>query len=57
MELEGAGGNIYTKEVEAFAHALLKGESVPMTAEDAISSQSVVEAAYRSSKDGVTVRL
>lgn len=56
-ELEGAGGNIYTKEVEAFAHSLLREENVPVTPEDAIRSQSVVEAAYRSSKDGKTIRL
>lgn len=43
-------GNMYTKEIEAFGKAVLGEIDVPISAEDAIKSQKVVEAAYKSNK-------
>ncbi|MDD6309045.1 MAG: Gfo/Idh/MocA family oxidoreductase [Clostridia bacterium] len=44
-------GNMYTKEVERFGAAILTGGQVPVPAEEAIFTQKVVEAAYRSSAE------
>ena len=57
VKLEGLGGNIYEKEITAFADAILNGLSVPVSSEDAIRSQQVVEAAYASSDKKITVTL
>ena len=43
-------GNMYTKEVEQFGEAYLNNTEVPVTADSAILSQKVVEAAYKSSE-------
>lgn len=55
VELTGAGGNLYTKEVEAFGRAVLGEITVPVTTADAIRSQEVVEAAYRSHAEGKAI--
>ena len=57
LELEVDFGNMYTKEVEAFADAVLNGGEVPVTAADAIRSQRAIEAAYNGSDTGKTVSL
>ncbi len=41
-------GNMYTKEIELFGKAVRGEIDVPISAQDAISSQRVVEEAYRS---------
>ncbi len=43
-------GNMYTKEIEAFGKAVAGEAPVAITADDAIASQKVIEAAYASSK-------
>lgn len=50
-------GNMYTKEIEAFGRAVAENSEVPISAEDAIRSQKIVEAAYDSSSCGKYVRL
>ncbi len=50
MELNLELGNMYTKEIEAFGKAVAGEIDVPITAEDAIMSQKIIEAAYESSK-------
>lgn len=57
LELEVEFGNMYTKEVEAFADAVLNGGKIPVTAADAIRSQRAIEAAYAGSDAGKTVAL
>ena len=56
VSLTGGGGNLYTKEIEAFGRAVLGECGVPVPALDAILSQQAVEAAYRSSASGQVVR-
>lgn len=49
--LEGTPlGNMYTKEVEQFGEACVNNTIVPVTPEDAIYDQKIVEAAYKSAK-------
>ena len=55
--LKADGGNLYTKEVAAFAEAVLNRCAVPVTAEEAIRDQTVVEAAYQAAKTRQTVTL
>ncbi len=50
MEIKVTFGNMYTKEIEAFGRAVRGEGEVPVTAADAIMSQRIVEAAYKSSK-------
>ena len=50
MELNLTLGNMYTKEIEAFGRAVAGEGEIPITAEDAIRSQKIVEAAYNCNK-------
>jgi predicted dehydrogenase len=45
-------GNMYTKEIEAFGRAVRGACEVPVSAEDGIASQRVIEAAYATSAAG-----
>lgn len=56
-ELKADGGNLYTKEIESFAEAVLNNSPVPVTADDAVRAQRIVEAAYRSGETHQTVML
>lgn len=56
VSLTGGGGNLYTREIEAFSNAVLGKCDVPVPALDAILSQQAVEAAYRSSASGQVVK-
>ncbi len=47
MELEVTFGNMYTKEIEGFGRAVRGECAVPVTAEDGIASQKVIETAYK----------
>ena len=49
LDIQVEFGNMYTKEIEAFGRAVAGESGIPVTAEDAIRSQKVVEAAYASS--------
>ena len=48
LDIQVEFGNMYTKEIEAFGRAVAGEGEIPVTAEDAIRSQKVVEAAYAS---------
>ena len=50
METEVTFGNMYTKEIEQFGNAVAGLGEIPITAKDAIASQKVVEAAYKSNQ-------
>lgn len=56
-KLTGNGGNLYTKEVDAFANAILSDTEPAITADDAIKAQTIVEAAYISADSGKVVVL
>ena len=46
--LDYESGNMYTKEIEAFSDAIINNTRVPVTAEEAIFDQRIVEAIYES---------
>ena len=48
VELAYESGNMYTKEIEAFSDAVMKNTEVPVTAEEGIFNQKIVEAVYNS---------
>ena len=56
-KLTGNGGNLYTKEIDAFVNAVVNNTATPITADDAIKAQKIVEAAYESAKTGKLVKL
>lgn len=56
-KLTGNGGNLYTKEVDAFVNAILNDTEPAITADDAIKAQKIVEAAYLSADSGKVVIL
>ncbi|MBQ6830028.1 MAG: Gfo/Idh/MocA family oxidoreductase [Clostridia bacterium] len=55
--LQAATKNLYTAEIAAFAQAVLTDTPVPVTAEDAIRAQRIVESAYRAAETRQTVAL
>ncbi len=50
-------GNMYEKEISAFAEAVLNNTEPPVTADDAIFVQKVVEAAYEASEKSHNIKL
>ena len=50
-------GNMYAREIESFSNSILTGAPVEVPAEEAVQVQRIMEAAYRSSDEGCTVRL
>ena len=50
-------GNPYTKEIEEFGEALINGTEAPVTAEEAIFDQKIVEAAYLAGETKKYVKL
>ncbi|MBR5587117.1 MAG: Gfo/Idh/MocA family oxidoreductase [Clostridia bacterium] len=50
-------GNMYTKEIEAFGNCIIEDFAEPISAEDAIFDQKIVEAAYQSNKTGKVIKL
>lgn len=48
--MEAELGNMYTKEIEGFGNAIMNDTVPPITAEDAINVQKIVEAAYKSNE-------
>lgn len=56
-KLDYAGGNMYTKEVEGFSRAVAENREVPVTAEQGIFNQLVVESIYESQEQGKRVAL
>ena len=57
LEVSVEFGNMYTKEIEAFGRAVLGEAEVAITAQDAICSQKVIEAAYESNKNKTYIKL
>ena len=51
MKIDVEFGNMYTKEIEAFGNAILNNSPVPVTAEEAIFNQKIVEAVYKSQEN------
>ena len=50
-------GNMYEKEISAFANAIINDTEPVITAEDGIFVQKIIESAYKSSDTGVCVKL
>lgn len=50
-------GNMYTKEIDAFCDSVAQRLSVPISMDEAIYDQKIVEAAYLSSHSGMFVAL
>lgn len=48
--MEAELGNMYTKEIEGFGNAVLDDTVPPITADDAINVQKLIEAAYESNE-------
>jgi len=57
IEINVEFGNMYTKEIESFSQSILNKSSVEVPVEDALQVQRVVEAAYKSSDDGIIINL
>ena len=56
-EIQVEFGNMYAREIESFSNSILTGVPVEVPAEEAVQVQRIMEAAYRSSDEGVTVKL
>ena len=56
-ELGYVSGNMYTKEIDGFSLAVLKDTTVPVTAEEGIFNQRIVEAVYESQKKRVHISM
>lgn len=55
IDVEGNFGNMYTREIESFADSILNQKPLEVPASDALHVQKVIEAAYKSSAERVTV--
>jgi len=55
--VEVVTGNMYEKEISAFANAIINDTEPVITAEDGIFVQKIIESAYKASDDGVYVKL
>ena len=51
------GGNMYTKEIEAFSRAVAELEEISVTAEEGLFDQRIVEAIYESQEKGAHIKL
>jgi len=50
-------GNMYAREVASFSNSILTGAPVEVPAEEAVQVQRVMEAAYRSNDEGITIKM
>lgn len=50
-------GNLYCREIESFSDSILNGNPLAVPASEAVQIQRIVEAAYRSNREGVFVNL
>ena len=57
MEINVPTGNMYTKEVQRFGEAIINGTASPVTADDAIFVQKIIEAAYRANDEKRSIAL
>lgn len=56
-EVEYVSGNMYTKETRAFSDAVMGKGEIPVTADEAIFNQKIVESVYESQEKGIHVKL
>ena len=54
--IESSHRNMYQGEITAFANAIITGGTPPVTGEDGLHSQQLVEAVYESATTGRLVR-
>ena len=57
LEIQVEFGNMYTREIESFSNSVLTGAPLEVPASDAVQVQRVMEAAYRSNDEGITIKL
>lgn len=50
-------GNMYTREIESFSNSILTGAPLEVPASDAVQVQKIMEAAYRSNDEGITIKM
>lgn len=55
--IEVTPGDMYTKEVEAFGNAIINGTEPPISGDDAVIDQRIIEAAYESNNTKRVVSL
>ena len=48
INLEVEFGNMYTKEIDAFAKAVINGEEPPVNGKNTLSVQKIIESVYKS---------
>ena len=56
-KIEVEFGNMYAREVASFSNSILTGAPVEVPAEEAVQVQRVMEAAYRSNDEGITIKM
>lgn len=56
-DIEYVSGNMYTKEITKFSDAILSDAPIPVTAEEGIFNQKIVEAVYESEDKGIRIVL
>ncbi|MBQ7566371.1 MAG: Gfo/Idh/MocA family oxidoreductase [Oscillospiraceae bacterium] len=54
-ELEVEFGNMYTREIESFCLSILENKPLEVPAEEAVTAQRLIEAAYRANDEGRTI--
>ena len=57
VAVDYVSGNMYTKETEAFSEVVLNGGDIPVTADEAIFNQKIVESVYESQEKGIHINL
>ncbi len=55
VEVLYESGNMYAKEIEAFSRSVLNDTKVPVTAEDGIFNQKIVEAIYNTGEQALDI--
>ena len=53
--IEGDFGNMYRAEIDSFSRSIQNGTPVEVDPMDAVQVQRIIDAAYRSSREGITV--
>ncbi|MDO5444927.1 MAG: Gfo/Idh/MocA family oxidoreductase [Eubacteriales bacterium] len=53
--IEGDFGNMYRSEIDSFSLSILNGTPVEVDPMEAVQVQRIIDAAYRSSREGITV--
>ncbi len=53
--IEGSFGNMYRSEIDSFSLSVINGTPAEVDPMDAVQVQRIIDAAYRSSREGITV--